>query len=115
MQIILAPDAPRGCPIATAPPYKFILSLSNSRIFWFASTTAAYASLISKKSMSLIERLARFNALLIAVEGAVVGARTGGAQGAGAGLVGGFKAGRDIVGKPIKSIGEGILLKNQLT
>ena len=48
-------------------------------------------------------------AVPFAVEGAVVGARTGGAQGAGAGLVGGFKAGRDIVGKPIKSIGEGIV------
>lgn len=47
-------------------------------------------------------------AVPFALEGAAVGYRAGGPQGAGTGLVTGFKTGRDIVGKPIKSVAENI-------
>lgn len=47
-------------------------------------------------------------AVPFALEGAAVGYRAGGPQGAGTGLVTGFKTGKDIVGKPIKSVAENI-------
>ena len=69
---ILAPEAPNGWPIATAPPWTLIFSDEISRSFWFANATTLKASLISKKSTLSIEIPACFNAMGMASEGEVV-------------------------------------------
>ena len=47
------PDAPSGCPSATAPPFTFSRARSSSSAFSHATTWGANASLISKRSMSV--------------------------------------------------------------
>ena len=47
-----APEAPIGCPIATAPPFTFTRSSSIPSIRTEFSVTDANASLISQRSMS---------------------------------------------------------------
>src|SRR5438132_9170604 len=48
----LAPDAPIGCPSATAPPWTFTFASSNSSPLPQASIWAANASFSSNRSMS---------------------------------------------------------------
>jgi hypothetical protein len=51
-----APEAPIGCPSATAPPLTFTRSSSMPSILIEFSVTEANASLISHRSMSLADR-----------------------------------------------------------
>src|SRR5699024_2007504 len=50
--VIIAPVAPRGWPMAIAPPLTLSFSSGMSMSFWNRSTTEAKASLISQRSMS---------------------------------------------------------------
>ncbi|MNE71887.1 hypothetical protein D3C80_1677930 [compost metagenome] len=70
--IIRAPEAPRGCPKETAPPFTFTLSLSRFNIFALANPTTENASLNSKKSTSEIEIPALSKAFGNAFAGLVV-------------------------------------------
>ena len=70
--VILAPDAPRGWPSATAPPCMFILSSLRPKSFMLARATTLNASLISKASTASLETLAWSSALGMAREGEVV-------------------------------------------
>ena len=45
--MIRAPEAPNGCPRATAPPSTFTFSGSSPRVLLFAMATTEKASLIS--------------------------------------------------------------------
>ena len=69
---ILAPEAPIGCPIDTAPPCTFTFSwgILCSRIA--ANVTFANASLTSNKSISLMESYDLSKTFEIAFPGAVV-------------------------------------------
>ena len=51
---ILVPDAPIGCPKAIAPPLTLTFSSGIESVFKTARLCAAKASLISKRSTSLI-------------------------------------------------------------
>lgn len=70
--IILEPELPSGCPNATAPPFTFTLAASRPKILLLASPTTENASLNSKKSISLIVKLALAKAIGKAFAGAVV-------------------------------------------
>src|SRR5438105_305404 len=67
----LAPEHPSGCPRAMAPPLTFTLAMSGWCSFSQASTTEANASLISTRSMSDSDILARSSTLSVAGIGPV--------------------------------------------
>jgi len=69
--ITLEPLIPIGCPRATAPPCKLTFDGSKSNNFMFARATAAKASLISWKSISLICMPTFFKSLSHAFAGAI--------------------------------------------
>mmetsp|Transcript_17124 Transcript_17124/g.46356 ORF Transcript_17124/g.46356 Transcript_17124/m.46356 type:complete len:235 (-) Transcript_17124:610-1314(-) len=69
---ILMPDAPIGCPMATAPPNMFTLAGSSPRMRLLATDTTEKASLISKASTSAMVSPARSSATGIANAGDVV-------------------------------------------
>lgn len=70
--VILAPEAPRGWPSATAPPCKLTLSSLMLSIFMLDRATTEKASLISKASTALSSMPACLRALGMARAGAVV-------------------------------------------
>src|ERR1700744_5660695 len=67
-----APDAPIGCPSATAPPHPLTLFGSRPTSWLFAIDTTENASLISHRSTALASQPAFLSALPIAAAGAVV-------------------------------------------
>src|SRR6516162_7458316 len=69
--IKMAPDAPRGCPTAIAPPSGLSLAWSAPVSASQASGTLANASLTSKAPMSSMVRPARLSTLAVAGIGAV--------------------------------------------
>src|SRR5260370_28308155 len=66
-----APEHPRGCPSALAPPLTFTRLMSGWCSCSQASTTGAKASLISTRSMSSRVSFPRSNALVVAGIGPV--------------------------------------------
>ena len=64
-----APDAPIGCPSATAPPLTLTFSSSMPSIRIEFSVTEANASLISHRSMSSAVRPALASAAMAALAG----------------------------------------------
>ena len=69
---ILAPEAPKGCPMDTAPPLTFTLDASKFNNLLLTNPTTENASLSSKASTSSIEHYALSSAIGRATEGAVV-------------------------------------------
>ncbi len=69
---ILAPDAPNGCPSATAPPFIFTLLASKPSNLLLTKATTENASLSSNASTSAIVHPALSSAIGIALAGAVV-------------------------------------------
>ena len=67
-----APVAPMGWPKATAPPFTLTFTGSSPSSRLIASDTDEKASLISNRSMSLMERPVSFNTRLMASTGAMV-------------------------------------------
>src|SRR5437867_11175201 len=67
-----APVAPMGWPKATAPPFTLTFTESSPSSRLIASDTDENASLISNRSMSLMERPVSFNTRLMASTGAIV-------------------------------------------
>ncbi|WVY96981.1 hypothetical protein V8G54_029132 [Vigna mungo] len=64
-----APVAPRGCPIAIAPPLTLIFSGSSPSLFRQYTNWEANASFISKRSISSSSRPAALTATGIAAAG----------------------------------------------
>src|SRR5207253_552183 len=63
------PEAPIGCPSATAPPFTFVFSGSAPSCLTELTATDAKASLISTRSTSSIERPAFSSAIFAAFAG----------------------------------------------
>jgi len=66
---ILAPLIPKGCPMATAPPFTFTLLWSNPILSIVYTAIFAKASLISKRSMWSLLSPVLSKSLLIAASG----------------------------------------------
>lgn len=65
------PEAPVGCPNEIAPPFMLVLSISISNSLAQARNCAANASLISTRSISLMDRPALCKACCIAETGPI--------------------------------------------